>query len=141
VKQAACIKEKDVAKNFGGNWGYLRARPDECKPRAFETRLVKYFDKGPLPSGKFPYRMHSLSRFCPPTPEVPAPYLCYRPHQCRVQILGTALNVVNVDKSDQYAGVASVREKRLALEGEARGDTPATPPEDKVLELTFLHPW
>jgi hypothetical protein len=29
-------------------------------------------------------------------------------------------------------GVASVREKRLALEGEARGDTPPTPEEDKV---------
>jgi len=63
-----------VAKNFAGSWGYLRARPEECKARAFETRLVKYFDKG----------------------------------------------------------VASVREKRLALEGEARGDTPPTPPEDKV---------
>lgn len=31
-----------------------------------------------------------------------------------------------------HAGVASVREKRLALEGEARGDTPPTPAEDKV---------
>lgn len=28
--------------------------------------------------------------------------------------------------------MASVREKRLALEGEARGDTPPTPAEDKV---------
>lgn len=28
--------------------------------------------------------------------------------------------------------MASVREKRLALEGEARGDTPPTPEEDKV---------
>ncbi len=44
------------------------------QPRAFETRLVKYFNKG----------------------------------------------------------VATVREKRLALEGEARGDTPPTPPEVKM---------
>ena len=72
--QAACIKEIGVAKNFDENWGYLRARPEECKPRAFETRLVKYFSNG----------------------------------------------------------VASVREKRLALEGEARGDTPPTPEEDKI---------
>jgi len=63
VKQAACIKEKDVAKNFGGNWGYLRARPDECKPRAFETRLVKYFDKGSLLSGTYGHpRQKSLPR-------------------------------------------------------------------------------
>lgn len=72
--KAACSKQTAVAKNFHENWGYLRARPEECKPRAFETRLVKYFS----------------------------------------------------------SGVASVREKRLALEGEARGDTPATPPEEKV---------
>ncbi len=63
-----------MSKNFEENWGFLRARPEECKPRAFETRLVKYFSNG----------------------------------------------------------VASVREKRLALEGEARGDTPPTPEEDKV---------
>ncbi len=72
--QAACIKEIGMSKNFDENWGFLRARPEDCKPRAFETRLVKYFSNG----------------------------------------------------------VASVREKRLALEGEARGDTPPTPDEDKV---------
>lgn len=43
------MKELAVAKGFGENWGYLRARPEECKPRAFETRLVKYFDKGSAP--------------------------------------------------------------------------------------------
>ena len=67
--KAAVIKEQAVAAGFHENWGYLKAKPEECKPRAFETRLVKYF--------------------------------------------------VN--------GVATVREKRLALEGEARGDTPPTP--------------
>jgi hypothetical protein len=44
--QAACSKQTAVAKNFHENWGYLRARPEECKPRAFETRLVKYFSSG-----------------------------------------------------------------------------------------------
>mmetsp|Transcript_43665 Transcript_43665/g.106751 ORF Transcript_43665/g.106751 Transcript_43665/m.106751 type:complete len:140 (-) Transcript_43665:169-588(-) len=74
--KAAVVKEQAVASAFAENWGYLRAKPEECKPRAFETRLVKYFNHG----------------------------------------------------------VASVREKRLALEGEARGDTPPTPAEAKVPE-------
>mmetsp|Transcript_34173 Transcript_34173/g.66777 ORF Transcript_34173/g.66777 Transcript_34173/m.66777 type:complete len:140 (+) Transcript_34173:110-529(+) len=74
--KAAVIKEQAVASNFTENWGYLKAKPEECKPRAFETRLVKYFNHG----------------------------------------------------------VATVREKRLALEGEARGDTPPTPETDKTPE-------
>mmetsp|Transcript_8032 Transcript_8032/g.12747 ORF Transcript_8032/g.12747 Transcript_8032/m.12747 type:complete len:138 (+) Transcript_8032:174-587(+) len=72
--KAACLKEKAVASAFYDNWGYLKARPEECKTRAYETRLVKYFNKG----------------------------------------------------------VATVREKRLALEGEARGDTPETPENEKL---------
>mmetsp|Transcript_70097 Transcript_70097/g.146173 ORF Transcript_70097/g.146173 Transcript_70097/m.146173 type:complete len:136 (-) Transcript_70097:168-575(-) len=73
--KAAVMKEKAVASAFDENWGYLQAKPEECKPRAYETRLVKYFNKG----------------------------------------------------------VATVREKRLALEGEARGDTPVTPKEEKPI--------
>ena len=49
-RQAACLKELAVAQGFEENWGFLRARPEECKPRAFETRLVKYFSNGqPFP--------------------------------------------------------------------------------------------
>ena len=50
--------------------------------------------------------------------------------------LGCTLESACLDSSifrfDGDTGVASVREKRLALEGEARGDTPPTPAEDKV---------
>jgi hypothetical protein len=53
------MKELAVAKGFGENWGYLRARPEECKPRAFETRLVKYFDKGSAPR---PHRLETHLR-------------------------------------------------------------------------------
>ena len=44
--KAAVIKEQAVAAGFHENWGYLKAKPEECKPRAFETRLVKYFVNG-----------------------------------------------------------------------------------------------
>jgi hypothetical protein len=54
VAQAACLKEISVSKNFAENWGYLRARPEECKPRAFETRLVKYFSNGVAVDQKAP---------------------------------------------------------------------------------------
>jgi hypothetical protein len=74
--QSAVIKEQQVTEAFEANWGYLRARPEECKPRAYETRLVKYF----------------------------------------------------------FGGNATVKEKRLALEGEVRGDTPMTPAEEKRAE-------
>ncbi|KAJ1485242.1 hypothetical protein T484DRAFT_1794285, partial [Baffinella frigidus] len=73
---SAVTKEQQVAGAFESNWGYLRARPEECKPRAYETRLVKYFS----------------------------------------------------------GANATVKEKRLALEGEARGDTPMTPQAEKVTE-------
>ena len=46
--QSACLKETALQKGFNENWGFLRARPEECKPRAFETRLVKYFSNGRL---------------------------------------------------------------------------------------------
>ncbi|EKX53571.1 hypothetical protein GUITHDRAFT_100555 [Guillardia theta CCMP2712] len=44
--KAAVVKEQQVASAFEENWGYLKARPEDCKPRGFETRLVKYFDHG-----------------------------------------------------------------------------------------------
>eukprot|EP00960_Hanusia_phi_P029964 748309-Hanusia_phi.AAC.15 len=60
-RKAAVIKEQQVASAFEENWGYLKARPEDLKvlsnllcfsdivvaqPRAFETRVVKYFDHG-----------------------------------------------------------------------------------------------
>ena len=52
--QSACLKETALQKGFNENWGFLRARPEECKPRAFETRLVKYFSNGRLAPCRLP---------------------------------------------------------------------------------------
>lgn len=122
--KAAVVKEQAVASNFHENWGYLKAKPEECKVRAVPRQggsltqregsavpssaaTAAFFTKGSLGS-----RAKGTILGLVPNP----PFPTWQPRAFETRL------VKYFNK-----GVATVREKRLALEGEARGDTPPTP--------------